>query len=182
MRRLGHPAKPAYVSLCEEGVDWNLQVYDNSRKGVVSLCEEGVDWNIRSKWPITHKSSLPLRGGSGLKSCLLRRIKNMNIVSLCEEGVDWNSTLIESVLPVVSPSARREWIEIMMQKNKKGDAAVSLCEEGVDWNLNVHEAFLVCSCLPLRGGSGLKYTVTSAIPAPTHRLPLRGGSGLKFSY
>ena len=35
-------------------------------------------------------------------------------------------------------------------------------------------------CLPLRGGSGLKYTVTSAIPAPTHRLPLRGGSGLKF--
>ena len=57
-------------------------------------------------------------------------------VALCEEGVDRNGYKVDRLLAdVVSPSAKRAWIEIDVQVTHNGRAVVALCEEGVDRNM-----------------------------------------------
>ena len=84
-------ARRLFVSLCEEGVDWNIMYYYSLFIFVVSLCEEGVDWNtsgVAFSWMV-------------FKSPSARR-EWIEIFHSC--STPWFQPW--------SPSARREWIEI----------------------------------------------------------------------
>ena len=78
------------------------------------------------------KKCLPLRGGSGLKSPQV--LRQMGLYSLPLRGGSGLKlfVLIGARLDVMSPSARREWIEILVFHCMIYLHQVSLCEEGVD--------------------------------------------------
>ena len=101
------------VALCEEGVDRNVNIAAHSSSdGIVALCEEGVDRN----------SDIPPRGMAGRVALCEEGVdRNLSVppwvvrrrVALCEEGVDRNSkSLVILGGLLVSPSAKRAWIEI----------------------------------------------------------------------
>ena len=126
----------------------------------VSLHAEGVDWNICPDTYEDDDSSLPPCGGSGLK-CLLN-IQNI-LRLLCLPPCGGSGLKFLYCLPVdffymspsmrrewieihmlwnlrrndTSPSMRREWIEIYLDSLSVGTISVSLHAEGVDWNKEV---------------------------------------------
>ena len=102
----------------------------------VTLCEESVDWN-RNVW--LKRWARPchsLRGECGLKSGLPKYLDRATWVTLCEESVDWNRpdclcvplwlvTLCEE-----SVDWNKKWLKILIH-----ELFVTLCEESVDWNV-----------------------------------------------
>ena len=77
-------------------------------------------------------------------------------VALLAEGVDRNQLKSPRVvLPVVSPSSRRAWIEILFDVSTyMGLSKVALLAEGVDRNHLLAVGAAGSMCRPPRGGRG----------------------------
>ena len=122
------------------------------RREWIEICCGSAMWNFCS--------SLPPCGGSGLKYVGCNHCCHSHSVSLHAEGVDWNSTYsICFILIFLSPSMRREWIEMLCRPQCYPDPLVSLRVEGVDWNTLRHFSVPLPQRLPPCGGSGLKCLV-----------------------
>ena len=116
---------------------------------------------MRAASPTAQKCwSLPPHGGSGLKSTTSKRLHhNALSPSTRREWIEIAHPLHALVKAFGSPSTRREWIEI-------GDPRLQI--EG-------------CRSLPPHGGSGLKWLKNGKPELPKGSLPPHGGSGLKYS-
>ena len=100
------------VTFRKEGVDWNKIFSILKIDRMVTFRKEGVDWNI---W----KSNITRAFG----------------VTFRKEGVDWNNySDIRIYRRSKSPSARKVWIEILLQSCLLLPGSVTFCKEGVDWN------------------------------------------------
>ena len=78
----------------------------------VAFCEEAVDWNLYPS------------GG-----------RDIMMVAFCEEAVDWNWLKSGKRCHIyMSLSARKLWIEIIMNLRVCLHVCVAFCEEAVDWN------------------------------------------------
>ena len=104
------------VALRKESVDRNFDVSLNCKGGAtVALRKESVDGNNR-------------RPGT---------VNNAKIVALRKESVDRNTQRRDfKRLGLLSLSARRAWIEIMIHHTKKINPAVALRKESVDRNVS----------------------------------------------
>ena len=121
---------------------------------------------------ISELARLPPHGGSGLKFNQSWTVSIHISVSLHTEGVDWNSINPEPYLYIyLSPSTRREWIEITMIGSRAQWSAVSLHTEGVDWNLKYFSISPEPYRLPPHGGSGLKYFYGTKLYGYYHESP-----------
>ena len=99
-----------HVSLREEGVDLSGYWDNNSNEYVpVSLREEGVDLSsLHLLNDLSHVVSLREEGVDLSNRCT--RLVRRTCVSLREEGVDLSLLTVLNPVPIMSPSARREWI------------------------------------------------------------------------
>ena len=125
---------PGLVALLAEGVDRNIQgAAIDCTGGRVALLAEGVDRNL-------FQMSINIGG---------------DLVALLAEGVDRNYRYrAVDVLPTLSPSSRRAWIEISYGPGRPGLADVALLAEGVDRNLCLLRCCPRSSSRPPRGGRG----------------------------
>ena len=84
-------------------------------------------------------------------------------------------------VPSLSPSMRREWIEMNIQTvSEKPSMSPSMRREWIEISPAPHGG-TQRSCLPPCGGSGLKCFVSSASGISGCCLPPCGGSGLKYN-
>ena len=75
------------------------------------------------------------QGRCGLKLDKEEQIDYVLSVTFRKEGVDWNNySDIRIYRRSKSPSARKVWIEILLQSCLLLPGSVTFCKEGVDWN------------------------------------------------
>ena len=126
-------------------------------------------------------SRLPPCGGSGLKYFVLS--KTLNCLMSPSMRREW---IEMSVLPkkiewnFESPSMRREWIEILhFSVCITSSPSPSMRREWIEISQHFWMSRQIM-CLPPCGGSGLKCGKQRRLTGCSERLPPCGGSGLKF--
>ena len=100
------------VSLHAEGVDWNAMVILYHTLVNVSLHAEGVDWNSFSRSSPKRSDRLPPCGGSGLKFLGHKLFIANDCLPPCGGSGLKYSQVHYTTIYNMSPSMRREWIEI----------------------------------------------------------------------